>query len=122
MPLPTHQDLQKYVPSTWPRRSIHRLRIEPANPLYPFSCETLDLKSKKSVEPGVFEIGSFHARTWLIIDADGTQRDVTEIQALLALGADKALMALELGDAAVSLLSGDLINARQQWLRHRDGR
>lgn len=121
MAMPTHQDLNKYIPS-YSRRSVHRLRIEPGNPLYPFSCETLDLRSKKPVEPGVFEIGSFDNRTWLIIDADGTEREVTEIQALLALGADKALLALDLGDAAVSLLSGDLINARQQWLRHRDGR
>lgn len=114
-------DLLAFLPARGSRPSIRRLEIAHENPLYPTSAETLNLGSKRPLEPGVFELSAgVSERRWLIVD-DGGVREVTEAQALLALGADRALVALGLGDASVSLLTGDVANARQQWLRHRDG-
>ncbi len=42
---------------------------------------------------------------------------MTESEALLALGAFALLTKLQLEDAAVSLMAGELLYARNQWVR-----
>jgi hypothetical protein len=111
---------EQLIPFTKERSSVHRLQLDPTTPLYPVSAGRLDPKSKKPVAPGVYEVGSWERR-WLIVEPDAV-RAVTEAEMVIALGAVGALEALGLGDAAISLITGDLTNARYQWLRHREGK
>lgn len=57
---------------------------------------------------------------YLVVE-QSSARFVTEAEVFKVLGACEALLAIGLGDAAISLELGDLTNARYQWLRARDG-
>ncbi|MFT3710465.1 MAG: hypothetical protein QM817_22810 [Archangium sp.] len=102
-----------------PRIVVRRLTIDRNVPLYPVSAGHLDTRPKKSVPAGVYEIHGYGE--WLLVEADSVRR-INEAEALIALGAVRALKDLGLDDAAISLATGDLTNARYQWLRHRDGK
>ena len=117
---------EQYLQTTVMRRgrvltslpSVFRLVLTPTSLLYPYSAGGLDWTGGQlELGPGVYMVGA----RFLIVDGQGGTF-VTEAAAFAHLGAGAELAALGLGDAAISLAMGDLTNARNQWLRHRDGR
>jgi hypothetical protein len=72
------------------------------------------------VKPGTFELHA-QMQSWFAVVTMREVRVVSESEALMALGAFDKLVALGLEDAAVSVMVGELLFARNQWVRWRYG-
>jgi hypothetical protein len=102
-----------------PLPRVHRLKLAPISFLYPYSAGPMEWRKDVIVlNDGVYSEDS--GKYLAVVGNEATS--VTEAEALVRLGAVSSLLALGLEDAAIALKSGDLVNARYQWLRYRDGR
>ncbi len=114
---------------------VRRLAVTPACPVYFWSVETLvtrtfDDTHQVFLKDGVYLSTVHTVHRWksalqasrnpeYLVVAGKTATPVTESAALLELGAFELLAKLELEDAAVSLMAGELLYARNQWVRWR---
>ena len=103
--------------------AVRRLAVTPACPLYFWSLETLPRRTRDGahevyLKDGVYLVNSKTETEYLLVEGK-TASPVSESAALLALGAFDLLTTLELEDAAVSLMAGELLYARNQWVRWR---
>lgn len=72
------------------------------------------------VKPGAIEVQALQS-SWFALVTSREVKVISESEALLALGAFEKLVALGLEDAAVSVMVGELLYARNQWVRWRYG-
>jgi hypothetical protein len=88
---PTPAELLLRFPSSR-NQSVLRLRLDPRAPLYP-RAESDGPRANEPLPPRVYELSGLNGRRWLIIEAEAL-REVTECEAVRALGAAQALLPL----------------------------
>ena len=110
--------------------AVHLMGLHDTAPLMPFAPSGHErvwpggrgFEPTLTLPPGVWACTSLKRRSHFLVATVDDVREVTRAQAFCALGAVEALQALDLHDAAVSLLSGDYDNAATQWIADRDRR